>query len=144
MRSINRIVIHHSLTADSGTVSWDAIRKYHVDVNGWSDIGYHYGVELVGSRYEVFVGRPLRKQGSHAVGANRDSVGICLVGNFTLAAPPQPMMQLAAELCADICSVFGFPAGKIFGHRDVSDNRACPGGAFPLEYLRSLVREKLR
>ena len=42
------IIFHHSLTKDGTVVDWEAMRRYHEQVNGWSDIGYHYGIERVG------------------------------------------------------------------------------------------------
>ena len=52
------IVIHHSLTKDGTVADWEAIRRYHKEINGWSDIGYHYGIERVGMFVLPRVGRP--------------------------------------------------------------------------------------
>jgi len=48
------IINHHSLTKDSGSVSWGAIRKWHMGLIGGEDnyytnhpmidIGYHFGL----------------------------------------------------------------------------------------------------
>ena len=55
------------------------IKKWHVDDNGWDDIGYHYIIKRGGL---VEVGRPEGFQGAHAPAANSKSIGICLVGGM--------------------------------------------------------------
>jgi len=68
------IVIHHSAT-EIGTV--ESIRKYHIEHNGWDDIGYHFLIQRDG---HLSAGRSLSKVGAHAKGRNEDYIGICLVG----------------------------------------------------------------
>ena len=69
---LTRAVIHHTATKD---VSIDVIRKYHVEVKGWDDVGYHY---LIRENGNVEVGRPLT-MGAHAKGRNH-TIGIALTG----------------------------------------------------------------
>jgi Negative regulator of beta-lactamase expression len=140
MRTINEIIIHHSATKDSGTVSWGAIRRYHIKECGWSDIGYHFGIELVSdvvaSAYEILVGRSLSLAGAHTTGHNANSIGICMVGDFDAAPPPQEQLEKLRLLIRELKLIFPSIA-KIAFHRDYA-NKTCPGKLF----TKNLIGEK--
>jgi len=141
----SHVVLHHSLTKDSGTVSWGAIRRFHVETQGWTDIGYHLGIEDVGGRYEVLLGRPLGADGAHAYqgGMNRIGLGVLFVGNFDEAPPPQEMLILAARHLRDLVEVLGIPIDRshVIGHREVAAYKSCPGRMFDLEHFVRLLEE---
>lgn len=140
------IVVHCSATEDSGTVSWSAIRRYHMYDRGWQDIGYHAGIELVGSNdYEVFLGRPLDKQGAHcrAQGMNGHSIGFCFVGDYDTVAPSTRIIETGARHIAAFCRIFKIAVRDIYGHRDFEKNKTCPGLKFDMEMLRSRVAQYL-
>jgi len=135
------VMLHHSLTTDSGTVSWGAIRRYHVDELGWADIGYHAGIELVVDRYEVLIGRLWDRDGAHCHqgGMNRAAFGLCLVGNFDLAPPPPEQWDLAVRFVRWLASAYVVcPASRIVGHRDYAP-KSCPGAQFDLARFREDV-----
>lgn len=77
MNNVRRVVIHHSASPPSTTVT--QIREWHL-AKGWSDIAYHFIIEGNGFLRH---GRLLPTTGAHALGANYDSVGICFIGDFT-------------------------------------------------------------
>jgi len=128
----SHIIIHHSLTDDGRTVSWDAIRWYHVKTNGWTDIGYQAGIELIGSRYEILMGRMLTEAGAHTVGMNEKSIGICMVGNFDLAPPPAAQFDLLVRFTRSLMEIFGIPIENVKRHADYAP-KSCPGTQFPWE-----------
>ena len=45
MRDINEIIVHCTATPEGRPVSVATVRKWH-KANGWSDIGYHYLIDL--------------------------------------------------------------------------------------------------
>lgn len=143
MRPILEIIIHHSATKDSGTVSWDAIRRYHMEDRGWSDIGYHYGIELVGSVYTVMVGRPEHIAGAHTVGRNAQSLGFCFVGDYDKESPPRPMLEgAAAAVLLPWCRRYNIHPERIRPHSEFA-NKTCPGRLFPMDELRAIVAKLL-
>ena len=48
MRQINKIIVHCSATREGENYSVDTIRSWHVDGRGWSDIGYHFYIDIHG------------------------------------------------------------------------------------------------
>ena len=143
------IICHHSLTKDSGTVSWQAIRRYHMETLGWDDIGYHFGIEFIGrngrkakvlrqDHYEILTGRMLDQKGAHCKqnSMNHKSIGICFVGNFDLYKPPHEMWILALKLVRSLTKVFNIPRKNVRGHHEFASYKTCPGLSFNMEKFR--------
>ncbi len=137
-----RILIHHSAGHDTPELDTAAISRYHVEGHGWRAIGYNALVEQILGGYHVVMGRPLTIPGAHCPGRNRDSIGVCLVGNFELAHPPRDQLRCAADFLAGLCLLAGIPVERIERH---SDHRAtaCPGKWLDIELLRSMVADRL-
>jgi len=156
-----QIILHHSLTKDSQTVSWGAIRKYHKSYayNGkiiskeeaeyciasgqhvkkpWKDIGYHFGIELINNSYEILMGRMPNVQGAHCRSHNEDSIGICFVGNYDIDTPSKKMVDKGVLLTTYLCEVYNISSDHIYGHRDYA-SKTCPGAHFDLDDFKSQV-----
>jgi hypothetical protein len=141
------IILHHSLTKDSITASWPAIRKYHKHTLGWRDIGYHAGIEEIRypGEYEILVGRDFFDTGAHCPqkNMNKKGFGFCFVGNFDQELPPEPMIERAAEYLASICRLGNISPENINGHHDFNSNKSCPGRLFDIDDFRNWVMENL-
>ena len=83
MRTISEIIVHTTATRPEWMATRPVadkvaeIRRWHVDGNGWADIGYHYLIDRNGA---IAAGRPLERVGAHVKGRNAQSIGIALVG----------------------------------------------------------------
>jgi len=137
------LVIHHSLTKDSGSVSWDAIRRYHTENNGWRAIGYHLGVEKIGNHYEMLVGRPLTWSAAAAKEQRMNTRGIhvCCVGNYDVIQPPASMLAFALPHLAALCDIVGIQVDRehVIGHREVAPYKSCPGLMFDMDEFVTLL-----
>ncbi|SCA57489.1 conserved hypothetical protein [Candidatus Terasakiella magnetica] len=119
------IIIHCSATKADMDIDAQTIRNWHVNENGWADIGYNWVIKRDGT---IEQGRGDNMIGAHARGYNDKSIGICLVGgigangkaesNFTFAQY-EALSALLAEMKQ------AYPQAKIIGHCDVA-NKACP------------------
>ena len=132
-RKINKIIVHCTATPEGRYVSVDDIRRWHLD-RGWSDIGYHYVIDLYGMIHE---GRPLYRSGAHTKGHNSDSIGITYVGG--MSSDMSCSMDTRTDEQKETLDFFLkylkniHPNAEIFGHRDFS-NKDCPSFDARSEY----------
>ena len=123
IKHVRRLVIHHSAGPRSQTT--EQIRDYHVRVNKWADIGYHYVIEGDGS---LHIGRPMPAMGAHARGINSESVGVCVVGDNTRDGQGWTPAQVATLRKVVDAYRRHFPEIDIVGHgQSPGQATACPG-----------------
>ena len=125
------LVIHCSATNRS-TTTVKSMRDYHVNVNGWADIGYHKVIDIAG---KVHQGRPDHIPGAHEPFYNKHSLGICLIGNFDVdvLSEEDPQFKALVQVCATLAKRHGIDPENIVGHRDawlsrgLKPKKSCPG-----------------
>jgi hypothetical protein len=142
---VQAAVIHHTAGANDYTASsvpsiLRGIYAYHVQTNGWNDIGYNILVDRFGRAWEGRAGG-LEKAvvGAHTLGHNSSTVGVSAIGDYTSRQPSSAMLGAITAVVAWKFSTHGIPAtgtvsiggtnyNRIFGHRDAKGNStSCPG-----------------
>ena len=122
------LVVHCSATRPSQDWGRAEVDRLHRS-QGWFEIGYHFVIKRDGT---VESGRPLERQGAHAVKFNHLSVGICMIGGVTEADVNVPEDNFTDAQFASLRSLLAelkqsYPAAEILGHRDLPNvKKACP------------------
>ncbi|MDP9284250.1 MAG: N-acetylmuramoyl-L-alanine amidase [Actinomycetota bacterium] len=154
--AVRLLVVHHTAGSNAYSPAQAAaivrgIEVYHVEGNGWNDIGYNFLVDRFGTVYEGRGGGIDRNVvGAHSAGFNSGTAGVALIGNFSVATPPKAQQDALVALAAwrlDVAHVdplstvvytsggnAKFKSGTIVtlravsGHRDTGPSE-CPGSA---------------
>jgi hypothetical protein len=109
--------VHHTVNAnDYGPGDVPAILRgiqaYHMDSNGWNDIGYNFLVDRFGGIWEGRGGGMDRAVvGAHTLGFNTGSTGVAVIGDFTSANPADASLQGVGQLLAWKFSLNGVDPG---------------------------------
>ena len=133
MRAIKKIIVHCADTPDGRDDKAADIKRWHTEERGWSDIGYHYVVDLDGT---IEPGRPIEKAGAHCTGHNADSIGVCYIGGCDKKMQPKDTRtdaQKTSLLLLLKYLVAKYPGVTIYGHRDFA-NKSCPSFDAKKEY----------
>ncbi|MBI1813014.1 N-acetylmuramoyl-L-alanine amidase [Candidatus Peregrinibacteria bacterium] len=139
--SVRLLVIHHTAMTVTGETRsplerMRALYQYHTVNRSWGDIGYHYVIDENGQIYEGRAGGDY-VVGGHAYCHNVGSIGIALMGNFSVEQPTQAQTKSLQWLLISLSEKYGIDLhrsalfhGKtlppIVGHRQLLTTD-CPG-----------------
>jgi hypothetical protein len=167
-RTPRATVLHHTWGPTAaefkGRSTIVAIRRYHVEVRGFSDIAANAYACPDG---KVTTGRPLdRENWAHALISrarpeaealalaggdkqwfNSYGFGLETVANFDAEdpfgqGPAGRSFQCALNVLTVVHRTFNLPANRLFFHRDVAD-KSCPGAKLDRTVVRNLLAERL-
>jgi hypothetical protein len=154
---VTHLIVHHAAgpnTANNWASVVLSIWNFHVNTNGFADIGYNWLIDPNGVLYEG------RGGGNNVIGAhfcakNSKTMGVCMLGNLSTAEPTEAALNTLRKLLFwKSCDVAISPEGQnlhagtqinnISGHRDGCATE-CPGNfMYPkLSALRSLVQASI-
>jgi len=141
------IIIHHSNTKNGNATIFDNYHRKHMH---WEGIGYDFvignGTDSGDGQVEVTYRWREQKTGAHCGGtagnwANKEGIGICLVGNFNAIVPTKRQMQSLVKLVRFLQSRYGIRKSRIYGHGSTPGTHItdCPGRNFSLARLKSML-----
>lgn len=120
MRKINKIVVHCSDSPQGRGDTAATIHRWH-KANNWSGIGYHAVILEDGT---IEYGRPDYWRGAHARGANKNSLGVCLIGRNSFTAK---QMTALAKYVAEKRKKHSIKLENVIGHYEVpKSGKTCP------------------
>lgn len=126
MRDINKLILHCSATPEGREVTVEEINEWHKQ-RGFKSIGYHYVIYLDGS---INKGREEDEIGSHTVGQNTNSIGICYIGGCDSKMNPKDTRTDAQKetlimLVKNLLDKYELTSEDVYGHYQFAP-KACP------------------
>ncbi|MFE1443250.1 N-acetylmuramoyl-L-alanine amidase [Streptomyces sp. NPDC058739] len=104
---VEALFVHHTAGTNDYTCAESpaiirAILVYHVQTNGWNDVGYNFFVDKCGTVFEGRAGGADRRvRGAHTYGFNGVSSSISLLGDYENGGTPTPA---ALSAVADVAA----------------------------------------
>ncbi|MBI2004374.1 N-acetylmuramoyl-L-alanine amidase [Candidatus Pacearchaeota archaeon] len=133
LKKIKFIAVHHSQRKID---SLKRIKDLHINKYGWEDIGYHY---LIDKKGKIQKGRNEKFIGAHVFGHNKNSLGICLIGNFDEEKPAKKQIQTLLKFLKNKIKKHHLNKKNILGHREFSGAaKTCPGKFIDMNKVREM------
>jgi N-acetylmuramoyl-L-alanine amidase len=151
VRIIDSIVLHTAgaYNPKTGKVvhqSMEDVRRYHIESNGWTDIGYHAFVDKDG---HLTYGRSVDQAGAHARGFNAHSLGLCVSGHGDYEEWSPAQLKAVIAQCVDWCHAYGIKPAMVLGHNETDEHggppvyKSCPGIWVNMVAIREAVTSRM-
>lgn len=146
-RAWSAIIVHHSATREGNAAIID---KWHREQNGWDGIGYDFvignGTNSGDGEVEPTYRWRGQLTGAHTGGtpgnwANKEGIGICLVGDFNRTIPTPRQRESLVQLIRFLQQRYHIPKSRVYGHGSTPGGHStdCPGGRFSMTWLKSAL-----
>jgi hypothetical protein len=153
--SVRQVVVHHCSLSHLATGNPHPVPDKDLDgpalAGRFRDLGlgtggrvpYHVLITIKPAVEQML---PLRYAGAHAVGYNRVSWAVAVVGEDMPCTFDQ--LGLTAQVCARLVSMAGLGSDAVVGHTDLpgasrDPRKRCPRPTIDIAQLRALVRDYL-
>jgi hypothetical protein len=132
------IILHHS--ASPQTQSFEALNAYHREKwNFRSTLGFYAGYQyVIEQNGTITQARADTEEGAHTLGNNKNTIGVCLMGNFEEDLPTAEQEQSLRSILREKMKRWNIPVENIMFHRDYA-NTLCPGDKITKRWVRELV-----
>lgn len=140
LQKVEYLIIHHSERELDSPIF---IKFRHIFIRGFDDVGYHY---LIGNGKfgtidgKLYKGRNENLEGAHALGYNKNSIGICIIGNLDKNKPTERQIQTLINFLKEKTIQYQIPKENILGHRETGSKKSCPGKNIDLKEIRKLIK----
>lgn len=147
MSAIKYIIVHHSggtdaqpLADSSGYTVKQCDADHKVRFNMKSSLGWYVGYTyFIDKNGVVTQTRKDGEEGAHTVRYNKNSIGICLAGNFDAFQPTEKQIKALTKLLKEKSAEHNVPLDKIVPHRTYA-NKSCYGKLLSDTWAADLIR----
>lgn len=140
---VDLVVVHHT-AGHNGYAQEEVpgilrgIQRWHIEGNGWNDVGYNAMVDRFGQVWEGRAGGLEQAVvGAHARNYNTGSFGVAVLGNYVAVQASDEALEAVAKVIGWKADLHGFDTEGttngwgasrpvVVGHRDVGTT-SCPG-----------------
>jgi hypothetical protein len=150
-RRIVEVHMHHTWRPRRqdfrGIATIEAMRRFHMDTNGWSDIAQHLTIDPEGG---LWTGRNWNQRPASSLGSNgSDTEGpfmIEMIGDFDAGHDPfdGPQKTAAISVAARLLRRFDLEPAAVRFHRQLNSPKTCPGTGIDYDRFKDAVARAVR